>query len=79
MTHSVSDFSGLTSSICALAKAAAKLLIDWLDRCMIGLRNDNIKADRARFGPLGAETMADGLLSVLRHKAPKLALGLLVL
>jgi hypothetical protein len=34
-----SDFSGLTSSACALAKAAANEAIDSLDRCMATLPN----------------------------------------
>ena len=34
----VSDFSGLTSSACALARAAARAATDSLDRCMARLR-----------------------------------------
>src|SRR5580704_12159491 len=75
----VSNFSGLTSSICALAKAAAKLLMDGLDRCMVGLRGEKIKADRSRLRALGTQAMADGLLSVLGHQAFQLSLRLLVL
>ena len=75
----MSDFSGLMSSICALAKAAAKLLMDWLDRCMVGLPGKTVKADGARFGPLGPNAMANRLLGILWHKALKFDLGLLVL
>src|SRR6516164_3865351 len=41
------DFSGLTSSACALAKAAAMLPIDSLERCTTTLRFEQIKADSA--------------------------------
>ena len=42
------DFSGLVSSACALASAAAIAPIDSLQRCMVVLRREEIEADRAR-------------------------------
>lgn len=75
----VGEFSGLTSSICALARAAAKLLMVWLDRWMVGSRSKKVKADGAGLGPLGAEAMTDRLLGILWHKILELDLGLLVL
>jgi hypothetical protein len=58
---------------------AAKLLMDWLDRCMISLFSDHIKADGAGFGALGTDAVTNRLLGILRHQALKLALGLLML
>ena len=43
-----SDFSGLVSSACALASAAAIAPIVSLDRCMALLRREKIETDRAR-------------------------------
>ena len=43
------DFSGLLSSIWALAKAAARLAIDSLDRCMAFLRLNEVETHCARF------------------------------
>ena len=34
-----------------------------------------IKTDRARFGPLGADAMADGLLGILRHQFLEFGFG----
>src|SRR5438270_9089604 len=68
----VSDFSGLTSSDCALAKAAASAATDSLDRCMGGLRRQDVKADRARSRPLPAHSVPDRLPGVLRHEALEL-------
>src|SRR6266436_7310261 len=73
------DFSGLVSSSCALASAAASDATDSLDRCMAALRLENIEAHRAGLGALGADPMADRLLGVLRHQALQLGLRLLVL
>jgi hypothetical protein len=42
----VNDFSGLVNSICALASAAAIVPIDSLERCIVGLRLIELKADR---------------------------------
>src|SRR5271170_1875017 len=74
-----SDFSGLVSSACALASAAARLAIDSLRRCMASPRSQEVEADGSRFRALGSDAMADRLLGVLRHQALKLRLGLLVL
>jgi hypothetical protein len=43
-----SDFSGLVSSACALASAAAIAPIDSLERCTVLLRRKEIETDRAR-------------------------------
>jgi hypothetical protein len=43
------DFSGLTISLCALARAAAKQPIEPLDRCMVALYAEEIKTDGAGF------------------------------
>src|SRR5208283_355594 len=63
-----SAFSGLVSSACALASAAAIAPIVSLDRCMTALLDEKIETDRARFRPLGANAMAEGFLRVLRHQ-----------
>src|SRR2546430_15911879 len=73
------DFSGLVSSACALASAAAMVPIDSLDRCMAALHAQDIKAHRTCFGTLGSDPMPDCLLGVLRHKPLELRLGGLVL
>jgi len=75
----VRDFSGLMSSTCALARAAAKLAIDSLDRCMVGLRIQEIEADGTRLRPLRSDTVTDSLLGVIGHKALKLGFGLFML
>jgi len=46
---------------------------------MVGLRSEKVKADRAGFGPLGANAMANRLLGIMGHKIFKLNLGLLML
>jgi len=46
---------------------------------MVGLRSEKVKADRAGFGPLGANAMANRLLGIVGHKIFKLNLGLLML
>src|SRR5262245_35033232 len=74
----VNDFSGLTSSACALAKAEASAATDSLDRCMGGLRRQNVEAHRPRFRPLGPHPVPDCLLDVLRHQRLELALCALV-
>src|SRR5437879_4108614 len=65
----VNDFSGLTSSACALAKAEASAATDSLDRCMDGLRGQDVETHRPRFRPLGPHPVPDRLLGVLRHQA----------
>src|SRR5947208_9874997 len=71
----VSDFSGLTSSACALARAEASAANDSLDRCMDGLRFQNIEAHRTRFRALAPHPMTNRLLGVLGHQRFQFALG----
>src|SRR6516165_1970283 len=68
----VSDFSGLTSSAWALAKAEASAATVSLDRGMGCLRLQHIKAHRPRFRALCSYAMPDGLLGVLRHQGLEL-------
>src|SRR5262245_50082337 len=74
----VNDFSGLTSSACALARAEASAATDSLDRCMGGLRRQNVEAHRPRFRSLCPHPMPDRLLGVLRHQRLELALRALM-
>src|SRR5271163_4193398 len=74
----VRDFSGLWSSICALASAPAMAPIDSLDRCMTGLQIKKVKADGAGFGALGPQTMAVGLFGVFRDQFLQFRLGALM-
>jgi hypothetical protein len=74
-----SDFSGLVSSACALARAAAIVPMDSLQRCMAALHAQDIKAHRTGFGSLGSDAMADRFVSVLWHKRLELRLGVLML
>src|SRR6266702_2847323 len=74
-----SDFSGLLSSSCALASAAAIAPIDSLERCMAALHAQDIKAHRTGFGSFGSDAMADRFLGVLGHKGLELRLGILML
>src|SRR5712691_409047 len=78
-----SDFSGLTSSACALASAVAMAPIDSLDRCMgalhPALEGEEVKAHRPGFRALGPNPMPDRLLGVLRHEAFQFGLGSLML
>src|SRR4051812_7234122 len=72
-------FSGLTSTVCALAKAEASAAMLSLDLCMSGLRLDqDVKAHGTRFGPLSADAMADGFLGILGHQRLELILGSLM-
>src|SRR5262245_41947172 len=71
----VSDFSGLTSSAWALAKAEASAATDSLDRGIGHLRLEHIKAHRPRFRALGLHAVPDGLPGILRHQGFELALG----
>src|ERR1700675_4541130 len=75
----VRDFSGLTSSACALAKAAAKLAIEGLDLCTATLHAEKIKAHRARLRAPGADTVPDRLLGILRHQTLQFRFGLFML
>src|ERR1700693_5870838 len=72
----VSDFSGLTSSACALAKAAARLGMDGLELCTAALHTEEVEADRAPFLALGPDTMPNRLLGVLWHQTFQFGLGL---
>src|SRR4249919_1147680 len=72
------DFSGLMSSTCARARAAARLPMEPLDCCMAILGMQELKGDDAGFGALGAHAMPGCLLRVLRHEALQLSLGALV-
>src|SRR5215472_12076857 len=74
----VSDFSGLMSSACALAKAEASAATDSLDRGMGGLRLQHINAHRPRFRPLRSHAMPNGLPGILRHQGFELAFSPLV-
>src|SRR4029077_1612876 len=77
----MSDFSGLASSICALANAVASAAIEGLDRCMAPLLSrlcQKVKADGTGFGAHRAQPVRDRLLGVLGHQAFELGLGLLV-
>src|ERR1700722_8717214 len=74
----VSDFSGLVSSACALASAAAIAPIVSLDRCIALLPVEKIKADRAGLRTFGSNPMARGLPGVVGHQAFELRLGSLV-
>src|SRR4051812_42248671 len=70
----VSDFSGLASSICALASAPAIAPMVSLERCMTGLRLMEIEADRPGFRAPGPYPMPEGFLGVLRHQVLQLGL-----
>src|ERR1700724_2717624 len=72
------DFSGLVSSACALASAAAMAPMDSLDLCMAGLRVEKIETHRAGLRSLGPNPMSDRFLGVLRHQALQLSLGFFV-
>src|SRR5215831_9999715 len=74
-----SDFSGLVSSACALANAAAMVPMDSLERCTAALHAQDIKAHRTGFGSFGSDAVADRLLGVLGHKGLEFRLGILVL
>src|SRR5580658_7002208 len=74
----VSDFSGLASSACALASAAAIAPIVSLDRCMARLPIKKIEADRAGFRALGPNPVAGGFLGVLGHQSFQPDLGSLM-
>src|SRR6516162_1814713 len=74
-----SDFSGLVSSACALASAAAMVPIDSLQRCMAALHAQDIKAHRTGFGSFGSNTVPDGLLGIPGHQGLELRLGILIL
>src|SRR5262249_40164381 len=68
----VSDFSGLTSSACALASAAASAATDSLHLGMFGLRREKIEAYRPRLRALPSHSMPDRLPDILRHQCLEL-------
>src|SRR5580704_15013637 len=72
------DFSGLVSSACALANAAARQAMDSLDRCMAALLVEEVEAHGSGFRAFGADAVTDRLLGILRHKALQFGLGLFV-
>src|SRR6266852_387292 len=74
-----SDFSGFVSSDCALARAAASAAIDSLDRCMGGLRFEDIEAHGPVLRAAGSDAVADALLGILREERFELRLGTFVL
>src|SRR5262249_22362843 len=74
-----SDFSGLVSSACALASAAAMVPMDSLERCMAALHAQDIKAHRTGLGSSGSDAMADRFPCVLGYKGLELRLGILML
>src|SRR5580704_8581607 len=73
-----SDFSGLESSDCALASAAAIVPIDSLDRCIGCLLAEDIEAHGSGFRPFGPYAVPSGLLGVFRHQPLQFGLGALV-
>src|SRR5262245_296808 len=74
----VSDFSGLTSSAWALAKAEASAATVSLDRGIGCLGLQHIKGHRARPRSLCSHPMSDRLLGVLGDEILELALCPLV-
>src|SRR5260221_12330030 len=75
----VSDFSGLTSSAWAFAKAEASAGTDSLNRCMARLRLQDIEAHGAGSRALGPYSMPDRLFGVLGDECLELALGPLMI
>src|SRR5215470_7043064 len=71
----VSDFSGLMSSACALAKAEASAATVSLDRGMGRLHLQHIKAHRPRFRALGSHAVPDDLPCILGHQSFEFAFG----
>src|SRR5262249_8145554 len=69
------NFSGLTSSAGALAKAEASAATVSLDRGMNGLHLQHIKAHCSRFRALGFHAVPDGLLGIIGHQGFELAFG----
>src|SRR5580658_5025055 len=76
-----SDFSGLTRTIWALAKAAARLAIELLDCCKVAalLIGEEIETDGARLRALGPDAMAGCFLGILWHQALQFGLSQFVL
>src|SRR6266550_9350084 len=74
-----SDFSGLVSSACALASAAAMVPIDSLERCIAALHAQDLKAHCTGSRSFGSDAIADRFLGVLGHQGLELRLGILML
>jgi hypothetical protein len=74
----VSAFSGLVSSACALASAAAIAPIVSLDRCKAVPLVEKIEADSARLRAPCANAVAGRFLPVLRYERLEFGLGALV-
>src|ERR1700712_1050201 len=74
----VKDLSGLVSSPCALASAAARAPTVSLERCIgrsrINSRINKVEADRAGFRSLGSDAMPGRLPGILRHQLLQLSL-----
>src|SRR5450830_920072 len=75
----VSDFSGLVSSACAFASAAASAPMVSLDWCIARHHVEEIKADRSGFGTFGLDAVAEGLFGILRHQDFEFRFGLFML
>src|ERR1700682_939472 len=75
----VSDFPGLVSAACALARAPAMVPIDSLDRCMGCLQAQDVEAHGPGFRPFGPNAMPNRLLGVFGHDPLQFGLGSLVL
>src|SRR5260370_39033042 len=74
----MSDFSGFDSSDCALASAAASAAIDSLDRCMGGLRLENIETHGPVLRAARPDAVTGALLGILREERLELGLGAFV-
>src|SRR3954447_1484373 len=68
-------FSGLVSSIWALASAVAIAPMVSLDWCMACLRAEKVETHRSGLRPLGPNSVSDGFLGILRHQPFELGLG----
>src|SRR3984893_10448707 len=75
----MSDFSGFESSDCALASAAASAAIDSLDRCMGGLRLEDVEARRPVLRAAGTAPVTGRPLRIFRNQGLKLSPDALVL
>src|SRR4051794_30554141 len=69
------DFSGLTSSAWALARAEARAATESLDRGMGRLGVGEIEADGAGFRAFRPNAVPDGLFGILRDQALELTFG----
>jgi hypothetical protein len=75
-----SDFSGLVSSACALARAAGNVpMVSRQRRMAVPVDVEQVEADGAGFRTSGANPMAGRLPGIIRHEALGFGLGLLAL